>query len=98
VPCPSHHPRLDSSDYIWRRVQVTKLLVMQFSATSCHFIPPNILLSTLLSNIFSLHCYLNVRYQVLHPYRTTGKIILVCILIFTFSDSRREDRRFCAEW
>jgi hypothetical protein len=27
---------------------------------------------------------LNVRYQVLHPYRTTGKIIVLYILMFMF--------------
>jgi hypothetical protein len=31
--CPAH------SKYTWRRVQVMKLLIMQFSPTSCHFIP-----------------------------------------------------------
>jgi hypothetical protein len=39
TPCTSQIPRLDNSDYIWRRVQVTKLLVMQSSPTSYHFIP-----------------------------------------------------------
>jgi hypothetical protein len=29
MPCPSHHPWLDHS--VWRRVQVMKLLIMQFS-------------------------------------------------------------------
>jgi hypothetical protein len=38
MPCPSHPPWLDHSNYIWRRVQVMKLLIMQFSSTSCHFI------------------------------------------------------------
>jgi hypothetical protein len=38
VPCPSHPPCLDHSNYTWRRVQVMKLLIMQFSPTSCHFI------------------------------------------------------------
>jgi hypothetical protein len=33
-----HPPWLDHSNYIWRRVQVLKLLIMQFSATSHHFI------------------------------------------------------------
>jgi hypothetical protein len=36
---------------------------------------PNILLSTLFSDILSLRSSLNVRDQVSHPYRTTGKII-----------------------
>jgi hypothetical protein len=77
-----------------------KLLVMQFSPLSCHFIPfgLNILLSTLFSNTLSLVCSsLNVRYHVSHPYRTTGKIILLYIQIFMFLDSRREDKRFCTE-
>jgi hypothetical protein len=30
--CPSHH------HYTWRGVQIMKLLIMQFSSTSCHFI------------------------------------------------------------
>jgi hypothetical protein len=38
MTCPSHPPWLDHSNYIWRRVQVMKLLTMQFSLTSCHFI------------------------------------------------------------
>jgi hypothetical protein len=39
MPCPSHSLWLDHSNYIWRRIQVMKLLSMQFSPTSCHFIP-----------------------------------------------------------
>jgi hypothetical protein len=31
MPCPSHPPWLDHSNYTWRRVQVMKLLIMQFS-------------------------------------------------------------------
>jgi hypothetical protein len=40
---------------------------------------PNILLSTLLSNTFSLCASFNVRDQVSHPYSTTGKIIVLYI-------------------
>jgi hypothetical protein len=43
---------------------------------------PNILLSTLFSNSLSLRSSLNVRDQVSHPYRITGKIIVLCIVIF----------------
>jgi hypothetical protein len=38
---------------------------------------PNILLSTLFSNTLSLCSSLNVRDQVSHPYRITGKIIVL---------------------
>jgi hypothetical protein len=50
-----------------------KLLIMQFSPTSCQFISsslfgPNTLLNTLFSNTRSLCSSLNVRDQVSHPY------------------------------
>ena len=45
---------------------------------------PNILLNTLFSNTLSLHSSLNDSDQFSHPYKTTGKIIVLCILIFKF--------------
>jgi hypothetical protein len=45
---------------------------------------PNILLSTLFYNTLSLRSSLNVSYQVSHPYKTTGRIIVPYILIFKF--------------
>ena len=41
---------------------------------------------------------LNVNDQVSHPYKTTGKIIILYILIFKFLGSNLEDKRFCTEW
>jgi hypothetical protein len=85
MSCPSPPPGLDHSNYTWRRAQVTKFLIMQFlqpPVTSSLF-GPNILLSTLFSNTLSLCSSLNVRDQVSHPYRTTGKILVSYILIFT---------------
>jgi hypothetical protein len=83
---PSHPSWLDYSHYTWRRVQVTKLLIMQFSPTSCLRPPvssslfgPNILLNTLFSNTLSLCSSLNVRDQVSHPHTTTEKIIVFFI-------------------
>jgi hypothetical protein len=37
MPCPSHPPWLDHSNYTWQRVQAMKLLIMQFFPTSYHF-------------------------------------------------------------
>jgi hypothetical protein len=58
----------------------------------------NTLLSTLFSNILSPCPSLNVRDQVSHPYRTTGIIIVLYILIFTFFVRRQEDKRFWTKW
>jgi hypothetical protein len=55
---------------------------------------PNILFSNLFSNTLSLCSSLNVRDDVSHPYKTTGKIIVVNILTFTFFYSRQKDRKF----
>jgi hypothetical protein len=38
MPSPSHPSLLGHSNYIWRRVQVMKLLITRFSQISRHFI------------------------------------------------------------
>jgi hypothetical protein len=38
MPCQSHPFWLDHTNYVWRGVQVMKLLVMQFPSISRHFI------------------------------------------------------------
>jgi hypothetical protein len=65
--------------------------------TSSH-LGPNTLLNTLFSDTLSLPSSLTVRDQVSHPYKTTGKIIVLHILIFKFLYSNLEDNRFCTEW
>jgi hypothetical protein len=70
-----------------------KLLIMQLLPFSClSLFVRNILLGTLFSNTLSLWSSLNIRDQVSHPYKTTGRIMVSYILTFTFLDSSREDR------
>jgi hypothetical protein len=59
---------------------------------------PNILLSTLFINTFSLFSSLNITDHVSHTYKATRKIMLLHILVFTFLASRREDKRLWTEW
>jgi hypothetical protein len=92
--CPFHPPWLDQPNYTWRNIQVIKLLITQFfqpPITSSLF-GPSILLLTLLSTTLSLRSSVSVRNEVSHLYRTPGKIIVFCILNFTFIDSTREDK------
>jgi hypothetical protein len=72
-----------------------------WSSSLCCFLQPpvtsylfgqNILLNTLFANTLSLYSSLNVRDQVSHPYKTTGKLYFFYILIFTFLYSRWDDK------
>jgi hypothetical protein len=87
MPWLSHPPLFDRSNDNWRRVHVL------YSPPLCSFLKaliilslfgPNISLSTLFRSTLSLCSSLNIRDQVSHPYRTTGKIKVLYILIFAF--------------
>jgi len=58
---------------------------------------PNILLNTMFSHTLSFLSSRSVNDQVSHPYKTTGKITFLYILIFKFLDSNLEDKRFCTK-
>jgi len=54
---------------------------------------PNILRSTLFSHNLNTCYSLRMRDQVSHPYKTTGKIMVYCIVIFKFSGRRLQKKK-----
>jgi len=63
---------------------------MKFFPFPCYLVPrsSNFFLYTLFSSTLSLRSSLNVSDQVSHPHKTTGKIIVLYILIFKFLVTR----------
>jgi hypothetical protein len=66
MPRQSPPPWFDHPNNIWWRVQIMKLLIMQFSSASCHSIPLRFKYSPkhLFSNTINLCSCFNVRGQV----------------------------------
>ena len=86
--CPAH---LNLLDIITRTILSEEYRSWSFSLCSflqslvtSSILGPNILLNTLFSNTLSLCSSLSDSDQVSHPYRTTGKIIVLYTLTFTF--------------
>jgi hypothetical protein len=73
-----------------------KVIVQMFPQlpTISYAVGPDIHLSALVSDSLSLCSSRDVKDQVSHPYKSKGKITVVCVLTFMFVDSRREDKRF----
>ena len=82
MPRPSHSSRFDEE---YRSLSSSLCSFLHFPVTSS-LLGPNILLNTLFSNTLSLRSSLNVNDQVSHPYKTTNKIIVLCILISILLD------------
>jgi hypothetical protein len=77
MPRPSHPSWFDCPNIIWLS---TNYESPRYAVFSSFLFGPNIPLSTLFSNTLNLYCSFNVRDQVSHPYKTAGKIIVLCIL------------------
>jgi hypothetical protein len=85
----SHH-LFDSSKNILWRVEIMNMLIIQSSSFLCYLslLCPDIILSTPISNTLSLCSSLLVRDQASHLYKTTCKVRVLCISIFTFLGSK----------
>ena len=71
---------------------ISSLCSFLHSPVTSSVLGPNIILNILFSNTLSLRSSLNVGDQVSHPYKTTGKIIILYILIFKCLNSKLENK------
>jgi len=93
--CPAHLILLHSVTIIifgevYNSCNLSLCNLHQSPATSSTF-GPNLLLSYLFPSTLDLFSSLSMRYQIPHPYKTTGKIMVFNILIFKLSGRRRVD-------
>jgi hypothetical protein len=100
MPRPPYSSRFDHRKIWGEQYRLSSSLCSFFFhyLVTSSLLGPNILLNTVFSNTLCLLSSLHISDQVSHPYKTIGKIIFLCILIFKCLDSNREDKRFCTEW
>jgi len=90
--CPAHHILLK---FIFGRYTLnSSLCSFLYSLVTLFLLGPNILLGTPFSDTHSLCSSLYIRDHS-HPYKTTGKIII--LYIFLFLDSKLEDKGICTQ-
>ena len=79
----------------WGDVWLVKYLItwLYLVKVTSSLLGPNILLSTLLLNPLILHSSINITDQVLYPYKTIGRIIVLCIKILTILESSQVNDR-----
>jgi hypothetical protein len=86
-------------DFITRKILGEKYRSWNSTLFLCHHSKAQIFSSTSYSQTqLSLRSSLNVSDQVSHPNKTTGKIIVLYILLLKFLDSKLEEKTFCTEW
>jgi hypothetical protein len=69
MPSPCHLLWRDHCNQIWRRIQIVKHLIMQFSPMTSSLLSANNVLRMLFSNTFSICSSPNVTDQVSYPYK-----------------------------
>ena len=89
-----YHP----NNIVWG-VQIIKLLIMYFSPFPYYLVPPRPKYSPQHPILKHPQPKLlpECGWPCFTPYKTTGKIMALCILIFLFFDSKPENKRFCPE-
>jgi len=97
--CPCHFSRFPHPNNIGEECKSlsSSLSRVLYSPVTSSLSDPNILLNTLFSNTLTLPFSLRLNDHVLHPYKTTGKVIVLDILFFIFLDGKLEDKRLFTE-
>ena len=91
IPYPSHPRWFDRPNNIWWAVQITKLLIMQFSSDTCYFIPlrPQHPVLHRFQPVFLPHCK---RPSFTHIQNNRQNFSFVCF-IFMLSDMHHTGRQ-----